>query len=74
VIIPYKKLSQEALLGIIEELVTRDGTELTDADAKVKQVMRQLERGTLVITYDLQSLTCSVVPADSLPPGGADNG
>ena len=65
-IVPFRKLSSEALRGIIEELVTRDGTELTDADAKIAQVMRQLERGTLVITYDLEAMACNIVAAESV--------
>jgi uncharacterized protein YheU (UPF0270 family) len=66
VIIPYQKLSAEALRGIIEELVTRDGTELTDAEPKVREVMRQLEHGKLVITYDLETMTCNVLPAEAV--------
>ncbi len=65
-IIPYQKLSPEALRGVIGELVTRDGTELTDADTKIEQVMRQLEHGKLVITYDLDTMTCRVVPAEAV--------
>lgn len=65
-IIPYQKLSPDALRGVIEELVTRDGTELTDADAKIGQVMAQLEHGRLVITYDLATMTCNIVPAESV--------
>lgn len=65
-VIPYQKLSPEALRGVIEEAVTRDGTELTDAGAKIAQVMRQLEHGKVVITYDLETGTCNLVPADSV--------
>ncbi len=67
-IIPYQKLSPEALRGVIEELVTRDGTELTDADTKIAQVMRQLEQGKLVIAYDLEAMTCRLVPAAESAP------
>ena len=63
-IIPYQKLSPEALRGVIEEYVTRDGTEQTDAEVKVGQVRRQLENGKLVITYDEKSRTCNILPAE----------
>jgi len=66
VIIPHDKLSPAALRAVIEEYVTRDGTELTDADVKIEQVRRQLERGRLVITYAPQTRTCNIVPADSV--------
>jgi uncharacterized protein YheU (UPF0270 family) len=66
-IVPYQKLSPEALRGLIEEVVTRDGTELTDAEEKIAQVMRQLERGKLVITWDPEIGSCAIVRADSVP-------
>ena len=65
-IVPHQQLSPEALRGIIEEFVTRSGTELTDADVKIEHVTRQLEQGTVVITYDAKTSTCSIVPADSV--------
>ena len=65
VIVPYNELSPEALNAVIEEFVTRDGTELTDAQAKVDQVKRHLEKGRVVITFDSETGTCNIVPADS---------
>lgn len=62
-VIPYEKLSPEALHGVIEEFVTRDGTDLDDADAKIAQVTDQLRRGLVVITFDERSGTCNIVPA-----------
>jgi len=64
VIIPYNQLSPEALRGVIEEFVSRDGTELTDAENKVEQVKRQLEKGEVVIAYDPGSRTCNIIPAE----------
>jgi uncharacterized protein YheU (UPF0270 family) len=64
-IIPYQKLSPDALRGVIEDIVTRDGTELSDAEDKIAQVMRLLEKGKLVITYDGHG--CNIVPPDALP-------
>lgn len=70
-VIPYQKLSPEALHGVIEEMVTRDGTELTDAEPKIAQVMDLLKRGKMVITYDMESRTCTIVPADAVPEDDA---
>jgi uncharacterized protein len=64
VIIPYQKLSPDALHGVIQEVVTRDGTEFTDAEVKIAQVMGRLQAGKLVITYDLGTGTCNIVPAE----------
>lgn len=72
-IIPYQKLSPDALRGIIEEVVTRDGTEMTDAEDKIAQVLRQLERGKLVVTYDLETRACNIVTAEAAHEAEADD-
>ncbi len=55
-IIPQSAISSEALLGIIKEFVTREGTEYgaveVTLETKVKQVQRQLDRGDVVIVFD----------------------
>ena len=73
-IIPYQKLSPEALRGVIEDVVTRDGTELADADVMIAQVMRQLERGKVVISYDPQTKTCNLVSAEAARDAEAAEG
>lgn len=68
--IPYQQLSPEALTGLIEEFVTREGTEygLTEVsrERKIAQVMRQLERGSAVILFDPDSSSCNIVDKASL--------
>ena len=69
-IIPYEKLSTEALEGLIEEFVTRDGTD-TGYDKKslvndVAMVKRQLKRGDAVIVYDMSTKTSNIVSRDHL--------
>ena len=73
-IIPYRKLSPEALRGVIEGYVTRDGTELTDADVKIDRVKRLLELGKLVITYDPKTRTCNIMPAEMARDEGVNGG
>jgi hypothetical protein len=55
-IIPQSAISSDALLGIIKEFVTREGTEYGTQDVsletKVKQVQRQIDRGDVVIVFD----------------------
>ena len=68
IIIPYEKLSTEALEGLIEEFVTRDGTD-TGYDKKslvndVAMVKRQLKRGDAVIVYDMRTKTSNIVSRD----------
>ena len=56
--IPYTALSEEALRGVIEEFITREGTEYgpeVPLETKVDQVRRQLERGLAGIVFDPES-------------------
>jgi len=69
-IIPYDKLSPEALQALIEEFVTRDGTdtgyEKKSIENDVAMVKRQLKRGDAVIVYDQSTKTNNIVPKDRL--------
>jgi len=58
--IPAEQLSEEALRGVIEEFVTRDGTELTDSDRKIDQVRELLRRGEVAIWFEPSNQTCSI--------------
>jgi uncharacterized protein len=70
-IIPADKLSHEALQGIIDEFVTREGTDYGHAEqnleAKCSQVRRQLECGDVVIVFDAEEETCNLVRRRDLP-------
>jgi uncharacterized protein len=69
-VIPFEKLSQEALQGLIEEFVTREGTdsgytEKTLAN-NVAMVMAQLRRGEAVVVYDEATRTANIIPKQNL--------
>ena len=63
--IPPSDLSREALRALIEEFVTRDGTDYgaveRSLDAKVADVMHQLARGEVRIVFDSESETTTIV-------------
>ena len=65
--IPWDSLSETALRGIVEEFVTREGTEYgarpVSLDEKRRAVMRQLEAGEVLITFNDEDQTCSLIPA-----------
>lgn len=69
-IVPWTRLSAEALQGVIEEYVTREGTdygfEEVPLETKVAQVKRQLERGEVVVLFDAKAETVNLVSADEL--------
>lgn len=62
--IPYRQLSADALQGLIESFVLREGTEYgaQDVPLEVKraQVMRQLEKGEARICFDPESETVDI--------------
>ena len=63
-IIPHRELSAEALAGVIEEYVTRDGTEFGEVPDKSEAVVRLLDRGELVLVYDPDSESCNIITHD----------
>lgn len=65
-IIPHRKLSPDTLAMVVEEYVTRDGTEQTDATTKVASVLRRLDSGELVLVYDSEDESCNIVQPDRL--------
>lgn len=68
--IPYQALKHDTLTALIEDFVTRDGTDYGAAEvsreAKVQQVRRQLERGEALITYDEETETCALHAREQL--------
>lgn len=68
IIIPHDRLSQDALQGLIEEFVTRDGTDTGFTDGSlaenVEMVIRQLNRGDVFIVYDEGTETTNIVPKE----------
>ncbi len=63
-VIPHDALQPETLRRVVEEFVTREGTEYGRTDvgleAKVASVCRQLEKGEAVLTYDSDSGTIGI--------------
>jgi uncharacterized protein YheU (UPF0270 family) len=68
--IPLSELSSEALEGVIEEFVMREGTDYGHRDytldEKRSRVLRALESGAAVITFDPQTGSCSIVQATDI--------
>jgi len=63
--IPYKELQQNTLENLIEEFVSREGTDygvqVYSMQDKVRHVMRQLEQGSAYIDYDAETSSCNIV-------------
>ncbi len=65
-IIPYEQINPDALKGLIEEFVTRDGTDYgwddTSLATKIAQVLQQLKQGSVVVVYDSELQSCNILP------------
>ena len=63
--VPYTALASDVLRRLVEEFVTRDGTDYgaveRTLDEKVGAVMDQLARGEAAIVFDAESETVDVV-------------
>jgi uncharacterized protein YheU (UPF0270 family) len=63
--IPHTELSPQALRGVIEYFVLREGTEYGEKDVsldrKVADVLRQLERHEALIVFDPNTQSVNVV-------------
>ena len=73
ILIPHGELSAEALHGVIESFVLREGTDYGEREyslqQKAAQVRAQLERGQARIVFDPESntVTIEVVPPARAP-------
>ncbi len=71
-IVPHEKLSPAALRGLVEEVVTRNGTDNGYSRATLEQnvavVMAQLHRREVVVVYDEGTRTANIVPSRNLHP------
>lgn len=65
IVVPHEQLSPDALRGVIEAFVLREGTEYGERDVsldvKVAQVLRQLQRGEAQIVFDPASEEIGIV-------------
>lgn len=64
VAVPWQKLSPDALEGVLDEYVSREGTDYgdyaTNMAAKKQQVLKQLQQGIATLLFDLGSGQCHI--------------
>jgi uncharacterized protein YheU (UPF0270 family) len=69
--IPHQALDPDTLRNLVEEYVTREGTDygerLYSLDDKVAQVLKQLEQGKVVLLYDPDTATCQLEVRERVP-------
>ena len=69
-IIPYSELSEDALHALIEDFVTRDGTDYGEDEMsmqdKAAHLLALLKAGELLISYNEESHSCGLVTKDEV--------
>ncbi len=67
--IPYQRLADDVLKRVIEDFVTRDGTDYgiveVELSQKVAQVAKQLKSGEAYISYDPDEDSVTILPRSS---------
>ncbi len=69
-LIPQEMLSPDTLTGLIEDFVTRDGTDNGDEtplETRVARVRRALDKGEAVIVFDVESEQCQLAMKRDVP-------
>jgi uncharacterized protein YheU (UPF0270 family) len=65
VVVPYTELEPDLLRAVVESYVLREGTDYGEKEfsfeAKVSQVIAQLQRGEAKIVFDPETETVSIV-------------
>lgn len=70
-IIPWQSLEADTLQNLLEEFVTRDGTDYgeqeLELDRKVEQLRHKLHTGEAVLLFTESTGQCNIVPRERLP-------
>lgn len=60
--VPHRLLSPGALRAIVEEFVTRDGTDHSAVAQRIELVLRQLDEGRVAVHFEQETATCNILP------------
>jgi uncharacterized protein YheU (UPF0270 family) len=68
--VPHAALTPDALEGLVDEFITREGTDYGDREFSLEQkrasVLSQLTRGVVTIVFDLEAEATTLVTRDEL--------
>lgn len=69
-IVPMEKISDSALSGLIDEFILREGTDYGRKEfslaEKHEQLKKQLVNGSIIIVFDLDEETASIIKKEQL--------
>jgi uncharacterized protein len=64
--IPHQYLTPKALRAIVEEFVTRDGTDHSSVEQRIELVLCQLDAGSAELHFEQETATCNILPLSKL--------
>ena len=63
--VPWQQLSPDALQGLLESYINREGTDYGEVelslDAKLARLRAQVEKGEVLIFFDEETETCQLI-------------
>ncbi len=69
-IIPIDQLPKDVLDGVVEEFITREGTDYGEIEftlaEKREQILRQLRHGDIVIVYDESTESVNILRKEDI--------
>ena len=68
--ISHMLLSPTALRTVVEEFVTRDGTDHSSVEQRTENVIRQRDAGRVELHFDAKTETCNILPVEANPRAG----
>jgi uncharacterized protein len=63
-LVPYSLLSPTALRSVVEEFVTRDGTDNSAVEPRIDSVVKQLASGRLELHFDDDTASCNIITGE----------
>ncbi len=73
-IIPHQQLSDDALYALVDEFVSRDGTDYGEVEislqSKIEQVIRQIKAGEAFILYSELHESCTIISKQEMQQRG----
>lgn len=76
IVIPPEQLSADALQGVIEEFIMREGTDYGEVELslaeKVALVSAQLRKGLVVIAFDTLTESCTMMTREEVKRNGSE--
>jgi uncharacterized protein len=68
--VPTESLSAEAIDGLVEEFITREGTDYGQREFSLEEkrntVLRQLQRGEVAVVFEFESESTTLVTKQEL--------